>query len=154
MLNHYQTDFDGYIKRDGCLLFSIFAWVCVYADLSMTTADIETLIKVLNIGREPALGDENDRLAMGVFVYDHAAVFNEAFKHFGSVFRAVYNGRIYMPWVESNRKVSFGERTGNALILQTKTDHGNGHFRTAFYDPWFPMPEMADLKSIRYYQIS
>jgi hypothetical protein len=59
-----------------------------------------------------------------------------------------------MPWEEARGKSSFGSRTGNAIIHQIRTVNGNGHFRDFDYDPWQPGTVMADLKSLRFYQIS
>lgn len=158
MLSHYQTDFTGYVRKDGCLFFSMLAWVCKILNIDFNSMDIISLINKLQKLRTyynhdlPALGDENSPFAPGIFVYDHERVFNAAFSEAESLMRVRYRGCMYMPWEEARGNKSFGIRAGNILIFQVRTESGNGHFQTPFYNPWNPAPEVADLKSIRYYQ--
>ncbi len=160
MLEHYQTEFDGFIKEGGCLLFTIFAWACKLTDRDINHTLILLLIDELHRRRRcsynskmPAIGDEDDPTKEGVFVYDHEAVFNNVFGYLNSPLRIKYTGRIYMPWEEARGKESFGERDGHFLILQGKTENGNGHFLNSFYDPIVPSPRVVDFKSLRYYKV-
>jgi hypothetical protein len=158
MLSHYQTDFTGYVRKDGCLFFSMLAWVCKISNIDFDSMDIVSLINALQKTPTyynadlPALGDENSPHSPGIFVFDHEKVFNAAFLQAGSLIRVRYQGCRYMPWEEARGKKGFGVRAGNILIFQVKTESGNGHFQTLFYNPWKPAPEVMDLKSIRYYQ--
>lgn len=160
MLEHYQTEFDGFISDGGCLLFTIFAWACKLADrginhtlILMMIDELHNHVRASYDRRYPAIGDEDDPKKEGVFVYDHEAVFNKVFTYLSSPIRVEYTGRIYMPWEELRGKESFGERDGDFLILQGKTENGNGHFLNSFYDPIVPSPRLVDLKSLRYYKV-
>jgi hypothetical protein len=155
MFSFYQTDFDGYIRADGCLLFSIIAWACKLTNGVISEKGVYSLIDELH--RRRAIGAERDISAEGVFVYNHETCFNRTFDYLQSDICVRYNHRLYMPWEEARGKKSWlsspgWERTGNVIIWQIKTANGNGHFRTPFYDPYKPSPEMADLKSLRFYQ--
>ena len=156
----YQTDFDGYTRDDGCLLFSIFDWsrFVTHRSISRTAAEdlidkLHTEIRASYDRATPAIGAEKNPRDKGVFVYDHEAVFNEACKFVGSTARWQYTGRIYMPWEEARGKKSFGRRDGDMIIMQILTANGNGHFRNPDYDPWEPGTEMRDLKSLRFYRL-
>lgn len=151
----YQTDYFGCIRRDGCLLCSIVtaAEDLVACELSSKHfLDLVDRLSAMKTSYDPAcpvLSDELDKQSPGAFIWDHEAVFNEAFKALGSHHRVKYTGRIYMPW---ENKESFGERGGDILILQIKTPNG-GHFRLPNFDPWRGGTKMVDLKSLRYYSL-
>jgi len=160
MRDLYQTDFDGYLREDGCLLFSIIHAATQIAGKRMPRHQAVTLIDGLHAYTKakydinvPAISDENDQSKPGVFVWDHEQVFNQSLLMLGSKLRARYSGRQYMTWEEAKGHKSFGSRDGDVIIFQIKTIHGNGHFRMFDYDPWEPGTKMADLKSIRYYTV-
>ena len=156
----YQTDFDGYIKHDGCLFFSIAEWCRLLTNRTIVHAEVPKLIDELHYEIRasynqsiPAVGAEDDPKAEGIFVYDHEAVFNHLLKYLRSKIRVRYTGRIYMPWEEARGKTSFGRHGGDLVILQILTKLGNGHFRNLDYDPWEPGTQMQDLKSLRFYML-
>jgi hypothetical protein len=160
MRDLYQTDFDGYLREDGCLLFSIIHAATQITgkrmprQLATTMIDgLHAYIKAKYDHRVPAISDENDQSKPGAFIWDHEQVFNQSLLMLGSKLKATYAGRKYMTWEEKKGHESFGSRTGDIIIMQIKTIHGNGHFRMLDYDPWEPGTKMVDLKSLRYYWV-
>jgi hypothetical protein len=157
----YQTDFDGYIRKDGCFVFTIIEAAAVIAGKPMSHQKATTMIDGLHAYIKasydytcPVLSrSENDKINPGAFVWDSPAVFNSALRLLGDTRKVVYAGRIYMPWEEARGKLSFGERGGDVCILQILTVNGNGHFRMLDYDPWEPGTKMVDLKSLRFYRV-
>lgn len=159
---NYQTDFEGFIRADGCLLFTIFRWCEIIAMKPLKARHILNIIDTLHYYRKasydttlttPVLSDEKDKTKEGVFVWDHEGAFNETLKFLGSDRRVRYTGRIYMPWEEKRGRASFGEHGGEILILQVLTVNGNGHFQSVDYNPWQPAPSVADIKSLRFYKV-
>ena len=168
-MDNFQTDFGGFKQENGCLLFTIFKAATL---LSETGAEIShnrcniLIDRLNNFTRTSynksltALSAEDDNDEPGVFVWDHEAVFNEAFITLGSRYRMHYVARIYMPWEIAKGHTSFDNRSNvyqisgwDLVILQIRTTKGNGHFRLANWDPYEPGTEMADLKSLRYYKL-
>jgi len=154
----YQTDYYGYIRRDGCLFCSIVT-ACedlVHCELSEKSfLDLVDRLGAMTTSYDstcPVMSEELDTSMLGAFIWDHEAVFNETFKALGAHHRVKYTGRIYMPWEEAKGKTSFGERGGDILILQIKTPN-SGHFRLPNFDPWRPGTKMVDLKSLRFYTL-
>jgi hypothetical protein len=160
MRDNYQTDFEGHIRKDGCLFFSIIKAATDIAGKGISHNGILGLIDELHLRVKtsynaglPAISNENNHRERGVFVWDHEAVFNTTLIQLGSAARVRYVGRIYMPWEEERGKITFGTRSGELIILQIKTIHGNGHFRLPNWDPWRSSTIMTDLKSLRYYRV-
>ncbi len=156
----YQTDFNGFIKDDGCLFFSLIRLAEMKAAAELNRLQIANLIYVLHDKMtcsydedKPVLSDEILESMPGVFVWDHERVVNEALLSLDIAHtRIKYTGRIYMPWEEVKGKNSFGGWTNaDEIVLHIKTTNG-GHFRLPNYDPWEPGTHMIDLKSIRYYR--
>lgn len=152
----YQTDYDGHIYRDGCLLCSIVTAAENLVTCELSKREFIEMAEYLHYEKRtgydtsiPVLSDENDKKKEGSFVWDHEAVFNETFKRLGSYHRMKYVGRFYMEWEPGT---SFGKREGDVLILQIRTPNG-GHFRLPNFDPWRPGTRMIDLKSLRYYSL-
>jgi hypothetical protein len=155
----YQTDFTGYILKDGCLACEITTIAEELTGLEMSNARFEDMINFLHFHVKtsydpaiPAVSDEHNIKLPGAFVWDHEAVFNESFCRLGTFHRMEYTGRIYMPWEEAKGHTSFGERKGDFIILQIKTPNG-GHFRGIDHDPYRPGTKMVDLKSLRFYTL-
>ncbi len=159
MKDNYQTDFGGYLQKNGCLLFSLIKIATDIADKDISRRNVQMLVDRLHLYTKaeynhiiPAISDENDRNEPGAFVWDHAAVINETFKTLGSDKRVSYTGRIYMPWQVAKGKSNYGERGGDIIILHIQTPN-TGHFRLPNWDPWEPGTKMVDLKSLRYYKL-
>ena len=156
----YQTDFDGHIKDDGCLMFCLIKVATLIAGKSLSEQKCITLLDFLfayiNASydyRLPVISNEDDTSLPGVFVWDHATACNETLQLLGSDRRVAYTGRIYMPWEVERGKTSFGTNGGDFCILQILTANGNGHFRMLDYEPWEPGTKMAGLKSLRWYKV-
>ena len=149
----YQTDFDDYIRDDGCLFAEIVTRVEDFAHKFITDERIRNLVDELN--HADVISHEDDMARAGMYVWDHAGVGNAALAELGAtMYKFKYHGCMYMPWyAEKHDLESWGSRTGNAIILQITTLAGNGHFRGLNHDPWRPAREMKDLKSVRYYEI-
>ena len=152
----YQNDYPGYIEHDGCLLCSIVTAVEQLTGCEFSRDHFLDFVNRLHCSLRasydnslPVLSDENDTTKPGAFVWDHEAVWNQAFHELGSSHKMRYTGRIYMPWEEARGKKSFGERGGDILILHIQTPN-TGHFRLPNFDPWKPGTKMVDMKSLRY----
>ena len=156
----YQTDFTGYIQKDGCLACSIVRAAENLVKLEMSTEHFLEMIDYLHFEARagynsniPVLSAEDDIHKPGAFVWDHTSVFNETFKKLGTHHRVTYSGRIYMPWEEARGKKSFGTPVGDIIILQIQTPN-TGHFRLIDFDPYEPGTKMVNLKSLRYYTLN
>jgi len=156
----FQTDYDGYIKRDGCLVCSIVTAVEQLLNLEMSDAHFKEMLGMLHFERKASYDSSLPVLSLsrtdithpGCYVWDHAAVFNEAFGVFGSFHRVKYTGRIYMPWWEEKGRTSFGNRGGDFIIMHILTPNTE-HFRLPNFDPWRPGTKMVDLMSLRFYTL-
>lgn len=155
----YQTDFEGFTKKNGCLLFCLIKLAEEKVCKEMPHSQIKEFINVLhnNIFTHynktiPVLSNEDDISKPGVFVWDHAAVVNRAMLFLGILdMKCEYIGRIYMPYETARGKKSFGSHEGDAMIFQIRTAIG-GHFRMLDYDPWQPGTDAYYLKSTRHYE--
>jgi len=155
----YQTDYEGYIKNDGCLLCSIVTICEEITGCEMSKPHFEDFVKRLNTeyttsynSKLSILSYEHDPCLPGSYVWDHEALFNKTFEELGTYRKMRYTGCIYMPWEIERGRVSFGVRGGDYLILQIKTSNG-GHFRLPNFDPWKQGTKMVDLKSLRFYTL-
>ena len=154
---NYQTDFSGYIKKGGCLLFSLFriaelesGWVLSRSIILDLMDELHLKIRASYNKLLPAISDENDVNKMGVFVHDHEAVLNRALKQLSCKIRFKYTGRLYVPDEEIKGYKSFGKFGGDYVVYQIQTPY-SGHFRLANYDPYQPETEFVRLKSLRFY---
>lgn len=157
---NYQTDFNGFIKDEGCCAFCDIDIAQEKAGQELTQVKLADLIYVLHwkvpCGWDkdrPVLSDEDDITKPGIFVWDHEAVINQTL-FFLNIYdiQAEYIGRLYTKAEEARGKKSFGTHIGaDALMFQTQTING-GHFRRLDYDPWEPGTITKYIKSIRYFK--
>lgn len=158
---NYQTDFNGFIKKDGCLYFVLERIAEIETGLSLTHLQMADLIYILyhkircSYDRTmPAMSDEVVPSLPGVFVRDHAAVVNQAL-FFMNIYdlKIEYIGRLYTQAEEARGKKSFGTHIGaDEIILQMQTEHGGHFILPSEYDPFQPAPHIVGLKSARYYK--
>ncbi len=157
---NYQTDFNGFIRDDGCACFCDVRIAEKKANKILSHRQLIDLIYVLHWKvpcsydkNRPVLSDEDDITKPGIFVWDHETVIHQAlfFMNITNL-KCKYIGRIYMPWEEARGKKSFGTRANaDEVVMQTRTVNG-GHFEMSGYNPWKPGTQMIDLKSLRYFQ--
>ena len=157
---NYQTDFDGFIKKDGCLCFDLVDIAQIKVDQELTHLQLANLIYILHWKvscsynkNRPVLSDEDDITKPGIFVWDHPTVINQAL-FFMNIYnlKIEYIGRIYTKAEEARGKKSFGTHIGaDAITFQIQTENG-GHFRRFDYDSWQPGTVAKYLKSVRYYR--
>lgn len=154
MIEWYQTDFKGVIKRDGCLVFSILD-MCVKHLESIghkpKHLDRAHVHKLLDHAHDIGYIQKsyNDK-GFGMYVLDHAGLANEFLSWLIEPdIRCKYLGAFFMSY-ESRQ--SWGNKHGaNGIIIQVQTPNG-GHFRRLDYDPWRQGTEAMYIKSVRYYK--
>ena len=150
-MDNYQTDFGGWLRKDGCLFFDILKASTEITGVELSREDVLGIAEHLyNYG---AMMDENSLSKKGAFIWNHEGVFNTTLTFMRTTTQIKYTGRIYMPWEEERGEQSFGKRGGDILILQIETITGAGHFRLPNWDPWEPGTTMVDLKSLRFYKV-
>jgi len=158
---NYQTEFDGFVKKDGCLCFDLARMAEKKVDQELTHLKLANLIHVLHYKvpcsynkQRPVLSDEDDMTKPGIFVWDHATVANQALLFMNILdLKLEYIGRIYTAAEEARGKVSFGTHIGaDEMILGVQTDNGGHFILPPDYDPWQPATHIVGLKSARYYR--
>jgi hypothetical protein len=158
----YQTDYDGFIAKDGCLLCMLVT-ICedfVGEDLSRSefldlVDDLHENHKTSYDPTRPVISSEKNLLLPGAFVWDHEAVGNATLRALETKFRLKYTGRLYMEhYLETHKeKYSRGTPVGaQRIIFQGITEKGNGHFFGPEHNPYRPASKIVDIKSIRYYR--
>ena len=157
----YQTNYEGFTKKDGCLFFSHVRIAAKKTGIELTHLQGADLIYMLHYtistsydNQRPVLSDEVMQSLPGIFVWDHEAVINQALLMMNILdLKCKYIGRIYTKAEEARGKVSFGTHVGaDEMILGVQTDNG-GHFIVPpDYDPWQPATHVIRLKSARYYK--
>lgn len=85
------------------------------------------------------------------YVNDHERCIQEALEIFGNHDKVTYVGAWYND-KQTDRK-SWGERFGMYMVLQMRTENGNGHFTSMHYDSYLPLIKFTNLISIRFYNI-
>lgn len=155
MKQWYQTDFDGIIRADGCLVFSMLD-MCYEMLLGMghSPRDVEKgeLEEIFSHAHRRGYIQRNlEDPRFGMYVMDHSGMVNELLSFLIEPYvRCEY---VAAEYVESEMRESWGEpETGDQIILQVRTGRGGGHFRRLCYDPWQPSPGIAKIRSVRYYQ--
>jgi len=158
---NYQTDFEGFVEKDGCLCFDLVRVAEKKIHQGLTHLQLADLIYVLHHkvscsynNQRPVLSDEDDIGKAGIFVWDHETVANQALLFMNILnWRLKYIGRIYTAAEEARGKVSFGTHIGaDEMILQVQTDNGGHFILPPDYDPWQPATHIVGLKSARYYK--
>ncbi len=158
---NYQTDFNGFIKVDGCLFFVLETMTEKKTGRSLTKLQAADLIYVLHWKvptfydlQRPVLSDEDDITKPGIFVWDHETVINQIL-FFMNIYdlKIKYIGRKYTKAEEDKGKKSFGTHIGaDEMSLQVQTDNGGHFILPPDYDPWQPATHIIGLKSARYYK--
>jgi hypothetical protein len=156
MKTWYQTDFDGIVRAEGCLAFSLID-ACYEGLMNLGKSprdleggEIEELLHHAHKQGHLQRGPEDRRF--GVYVMDHGAFANEVLCWLLEPYvHCTYVAAEYMP---GEGRASWGDPlTGTGVvILQVKTPRGGGHFRRLCYDPWLPSPGIARVRSVRYYR--
>jgi hypothetical protein len=152
MRTWYQTDFEGIIKRDGCLVFSIIDMCNDYltsighVPKSLDKVHVEKMLE--HAHERGYIQKSADDHAFGMYVLDHSGLANEVLSWLIEPdIRCKYIGAFYL----DNRQ-SWGHKHGsNGMILQVQTPNG-GHFRRLGYDPWELGTDALFLRSVRYYK--
>lgn len=151
----YQTDFDGIIRDDGCLVFSLLdgCYEGLY-ELGHNPRDVEKneLKEFFHYCHKRGYIQKGPKdPAFGMYVLDHSGLAEELIS-----FLLVTDVRcdyLSAEYFESENRASWGDSQGNnMIILQVRTNNGGGHFRRLGYDPWQPSPGIAKIRSARYYR--
>ena len=156
---NYQTDFNGFVEKDGCLCFDLVRVAEKKVDEGLTHLQLVNLIYILHWkvpcsynNNRPVLSDEDDINKPGIFVWDHETVVNQALLFMNIVdLKCEYIGRIYTVAEEARGKKSFGTHIGaDEMLLQVQTDNGGHFILPPDYDPYRPVTHIVGLKSARY----
>ena len=137
----YQTDYDGDMRKYGCLLCCLVSIVEESCACEMSNDNFLAFLADMQ---------KNDQVGDKIFIRNHNAVLTGAALRLGIQPKIRYTGCIYMPWEE---RQSWGRRNGDYIILHIRTPNGE-HFRLPNHDPWRPGTKMVDLLSLRYYSVA
>ena len=158
---NYQSDYEGFIKDDGCLCFDLVRIAEMKTGQELTHLQLADLIHVLHWKvnclydkNRPVLSDEDEIDKPGIFVWDHEVVINQAL-FFMNIYnlKIEYIGRKYTPEQEAMGRVSFGTHANaDEVIFQVQTDNGGHFIYPPLYDPYEPGVHIIRFKSARYYQ--
>ena len=158
---NYQTDFEGWIEKDGCLCFCLVRMAEKKVSQGLTHLKLADLIHVLHYKvpcsydkQKPVLSDEIMPSLPGIFVWDHESVVNQAL-FFLNIYdlKIKYIGRKYTAAEEARGKISFGTHiSADEMILGVQTDNGGHFILPPDYDPSQPATHIVGLKSARYYK--
>ena len=85
------------------------------------------------------------------YILNHEKTIQDALEVFDNHDKVNYVGAWYND-KQTDRK-SWGERFGMYMILQMRTQNGNGHFTSMHYDSYLPLIKFTNLISIRFYNI-
>jgi hypothetical protein len=147
----YQTDYDGLIRKDGCLVCSLVSMMEQHVGVSLAPTEflglVQDMFRVYKV-----ISDENDTNAFGLYVLDHEGVCKATLERLGSNEGVDYVGRVFMPQHRDKLHTDFGTSEGDFVVLQVVTRRGNGHFRLPDHDPINPPAGVKDIKSVRYYR--
>jgi len=141
-MNYKQTDevFNQYINKYGCLFFSLMDIAEEYTGHSFIIRTINKLYSDLA---------KKGLMRKDCYILNHEKVLQEALEILaGCHDKVTYAGAKYL-WNDK----SWGEHTAMFLILQMKTQRGNGHFVRPHYDPYMPKIKFVNQLSVRYYNI-
>lgn len=140
-MRYKQTDgvFNKNINKYGCLFFSLLDIAEEYTGHSFIIRTINKLYaECIDVGIMRA----------DCYILDHEKVLQQALEYLGSHDKVTYSGAKYL-----HKSGSWGETTGMFLILQMKTQRGNGHFCRPHYDSYKPEIHFVNQLSVRYYNI-
>lgn len=143
-MKYLQTDkaFNKNINRYGCLWFDFMDIAEEYTGHNFIHKTINKLYDTLT---------DKTIMKKDCYVNNHEKVMQDCLEVFDCHDKVTYAGAWYND-KETDRK-SWGERSGMFMILQMRTENGNGHFRRAHYDSYMPLIKFTNLISIRYYNI-
>ncbi len=131
-MKYFQTDnyFPKMINKYGCLEFD-------FMNIAEEHTGHEFIHKTI--------------MKQDCYILNHEKCIQQALEVFGCHEKVTYTGAWYND-KQTDRK-SWGERFGMYMILQMRTELGNGHFRRLHYDSYLPLIKFTNLISIRYYNI-
>ena len=140
-MNYKQTDevFNENINKYGCLFFSLM-------DIAEEYTGHDFIIKTINKLYVDCVNSKIMR--KDCYVNNHEKVLQQALEVFDCHDKVSYVGAEYL-----HKSGTWGEKTAMFLILQMKTERGNGHFVRPHYDPYMPKIKFISQKSVRYYNI-
>ena len=143
-MNYFQTDkaFNKLINKYGCLWFDFMDIAEEHTGHSFIQKTINNLYTNLV---------EIKIMKKNCYVLDHEKVLQRALEILACHDKVTYAGAWYND-KQTDRK-SWGERFGMFMILQMRTELGNGHFRRLHYDSYKPLIKFKNLISVRYYNI-
>jgi len=158
---NYQNNYQGFIKKDGCLCFDLARIAEKKVGQDLRHLQMADLIYVLHHKiscsynkQRPVLSDEIMISLPGIFVWDHETVVNQALLFLNILdLKIKYIGRLYTRAEEARGKKSWGTHIdADEMILQVQTDNGGHFILPPDYDPWQPSTHIVRLKSARYYK--
>ena len=140
-MNYKQTDerFLPEINKYGCLFFSLMEIAEQYTGHSFI---YKTIMKLYFECVELGI------MKKDCYVLNHEKVLQQALEVFDCHDKVSYIGAKYL-----HKDGSWGEHTAMFLILQMRTQRGNGHFVRPHYDPYMPKIKFVNQISVRYYNI-
>jgi len=129
-------------KNEHCFSMTIFVCAAVAAGIEQPTIKqyLDCYVKANEAG---ILSDEDSPDFFGAYVKSDRRLGNLVLKHFGSNKKLIRAGRLDGKTAEMPN--------ADFIIINGKTERGNGHFREFRYDPWSPEITFRYFKSIRYY---
>lgn len=155
----YQTDFQGVIEREGCLVFSIYDMTCdvlagVFRETPPEIPRIEMRDLLESAHQSGVIQRSRTDRSFGMYVMNHAELANIILEWLG--YPDIRCRYIASHYLQGEKRTSWGDPVGNnGIILQVATaSTGGGHFRRLSYDPYYPSPGIARVRSIRYYRYS
>lgn len=140
-MKYHQTDkvFNENINKYGCLFFSMM-------DIAEEFTGHNFIIKTINKLYSECI--DLGIMRNDCYILNHEKVLQQALENFECHDKVSYIGAKYL-----HKLGSWGEFTGMFLILQMRTQRGNGHFMRPHYDPYLPKIKFVNQLSVRYYNI-
>ena len=94
---------------------------------------------------------EKGLMKKNCYVLNHEKTIQDALEVFDNHEKVTYAGAWYNN--KQTDRESWGERFGMYMVLQMRTENGNGHFTSMHYDSYLPLIKFTNLISIRFYNI-
>ncbi len=143
-MNYFQTDeyFTEMMNKYGCLEFD-------FMDIAEEHTGHDFIRKTIMKLHNELI--DKKIMKKDCYILDHEKCIQQALEVFGCHEKVTYAGAWYNE--KQTDRESWGERFGMYMILQMRTELGNGHFRRLHYDSYVPLIKFTNLISIRYYNI-
>ena len=134
----YQTDFNGYIKKYGCLYMSLIDIARDITNNKIKKVDITNIYEILV---------KDGCMTKTCYVKNHTDTLRIILDYFGDSTNILYSGARYLVGDDS-----WGKTGGDYIIIQVKAPSFS-HFRRIKYDPWRPTLKFNSILSVRYYNV-